>query len=390
MKHFIQFYAKENYLLFEKYPFTNLHNGLSCVWDFVEEKGWKFHWLEITDDVEPPVTEGDLYVSCWYNNEFSRVRDWALKYPKANFYIGGPLLYYNSSLPDQIPNFYTLKGNCEDIFVNGETSWNLKPPDIDGPIGYSVTLLKNRGCWWGKCNFCCRSETPIYREDVNTIPIVDHPGHKYIWLYTCAITKKLMHKLYPTFPDRDDVTYISYIKADKPSLEAYKSLLPKLKVDPKFLSFDVGIEFPGDNMLKYINKGATTNDYLKFIEMATKLGNDLHFNFILNWGVLTELDVRQLKDFMDKLSHVTDGSNISIDIYSLVLAKDRPLFYEKRPDELVYQEKTQYRNKNEWHIDVYCCKMSDEQKELNKKCEDLIMSFPFATKRNALSSYKHD
>ena len=257
-------------------------------------------------------------------------------------------------------------------------------------MGYSVTLLKNRGCWWGKCNYCCRTDVPIYREDVDTIPIIDHPGHKYIWLYTCAITRRLMHKLYPTFPDRDDVTYTSYIKADEPSTEAYIDVLPKLKIDPKFLSFDVGIEFPGNNMLKYMNKGATTESFLRFIEMATKLGNRLHFNFILNWGILTELDVRQLTDFMKKLSDITDGSNISSDIYPLMLASDRALFHKTDKTDLIYQPQTNYRNKNEWDIEVYCRRMDEEQHEINNLCEELILSFPFATNRSAIHAYKYE
>jgi len=388
MKHFLQFYVKEDYLFFDTVPFTNFHNGLSCVWGLVEDEGSKFYWMESGSKEDPPITEGDLYVSCWTNVEFTMVHNWALKFPNLNFKMGGPLMYYDTHLENKIPNFNCLKGNAEDLLYNGNISWGLKIPEIDGPIGYSVTLLKNRGCWWGKCTYCCRNAIPIYRDYVDHVPIIDHPGHKYIWLYTCAITRKLMHKLYPTFPDRDDVTYASYIRGDQYSLDAYRDVLPKLKMNPKYLSWDLGIEFPGDKMLKHMNKGATTKNYLDFIELATKHGNMMHFNFILNWNNLTNLDVKQVSDFMHSLSDITDGSNITADIYPLFLMDDRPMFHGIDKKELVYQPQTKWRTLGEWDIVLYCYNITGKQKELNKKCEEMIEEFPFATMRNSISSYK--
>ena len=87
-----------------------------------------------------------------------------------------------------------------------ESEWNLPKFDIEGDIGYCVSLIQGIGCYWGKCTFC-KQKGDLFDRNLDKIPIVKHNGHKYIWLHTLSLSPEMMKRYYPTFENRNDVSY---------------------------------------------------------------------------------------------------------------------------------------------------------------------------------------
>ncbi len=378
--YYLQFYKrKESYLFDEENYFLNLYNGLSHVWDFLDGE---IIWQDVSEKI-PPITKGNIFVSCWFKNQVLTLYKWAKENPDLFIYVCGPIIFhYDLIIGRELDNFNTMRGNAEDLLFKGKTcKWNIEIPNVDVPIGYSVSLMKGFGCYWGKCNFCKIKGKFTYRE-LNKIPIMEHPHHKYIWLHTWAMPPNLIKKYYINFPDRNDVTYTTYIRGDKSTIEAYKNVLPKLKVDPKYLGFDVGIEFPSDRMLKYINKGTTTKDYLDFIKLTTENGSRLHFNLIVNWKNTNWSDVLNVEKWLNKLSKITKPNTITANLYPLIIVEGREIWNDYEETEIKWYD-TIYRGSCDWNdINIWDVKLGDpilskEQKEKALKLRELYHDFPF-------------
>jgi len=365
---FLQFYREEAYL-YGNDMMINFNNGLSYVWDKIKDKG-RFVWKEV-DDTTEIITEGKIYASIWYTKNLRLLYDWAQKYPNLDVYICGPMvLHYDLSIGKELPNFHIVKEDAEDVFCGGKTStWNIEIPSIDRPVGYSVGLVKGYGCYWGRCRYCKITGALRYRN-INRVPVINHPYKKYIWLHVYSMPPECISKLYPTLENRDDVYYATYIRGDKYSTRALKKVIPKLNVDPKYLGFNIGIEFPSNSRLEYMDKGATVEDHLEFIKVASDNDIRLHFNFILGWKNTTVDEVRDVESFLNNLEKISKPNTITANIYPLTIIEGRSMFTDYTADELEQFD-------TDYDIISAMPRLNDEQTKLNMEIKNLYHSFPF-------------
>jgi len=367
---FLLFYRKESFLFDDENFYTNFYTGLGHVWNQLKgEVIWQ-SW----DDPAPPTTEGDLYVGCWYKQNVLNCFNWAKQYPKLNVYICGPIhLHYGLKIGKDLPNFHEFRGDAEDILFDGKTSeWNVDLPKIDGDIGYTVSLTKGKGCYWGKCIFCKITGEVKYR-DINNIPIVDHHGHKYIWIHTFAMPGDYLNRFYPRFEDRDDITYMSYIRADQMSIDSYRKVIPNMKVDGKYIAWDLGIECPSNKMLKYMNKNMTKENFLDFIELATRSGNRVHFNLILNWKSTDWNDVKEIEGWLKNVNDITGPNTITANLYPLALVQEREIFKQYKPNEIRYNTQIE----DLWTVKIGEPILTQKQLEIREAIRELYHNHPF-------------
>lgn len=369
-KVFVQFYKKTPYFFDDKIILTSFRNGLSLVYEQIKDP---ILWVEESYSI-PPIKRGELFASCWYNNDVFTLEKWARDNPDLTVNVCGPVItYYPMSIGEDLPNMKYLQGNAEDLFFNGKTSdWKLDIKKIDGPISYTVSLLNGRGCYWGKCIFCRHILEYKYR-DIKEIPIIEHPDHKYIWIHVEAIPPKFIRSHYKKLPNRSDVTYITYIRADKDCKNAYLEVVSNGNIDPKFLYFDIGLEFPSNRMLKYMNKGLTTEDYLNFIDVLVKNGSGVHLNLIVNWPHITEDDVSEVKKFLDDLHKISGDKRIAAQCNSLFVVHDRLMYNSLNKDCLIENSISKTKKHK-----VYNIKLNEEQKYLNKKIVNMYSNYPFS------------
>jgi len=179
-----------------------------------------------------------------------------------------------------------------------------------------------------------------------------------------------MLKLYSTFEKRDDVHYATYTRGDKFSKKALRNLLPNLQVDPKYLGFNIGIEFPSDPILKYMDKGIVVKEHLDFIEVCCENNIRLHFNFILGWKNTTINEVKDVEFFLNRLSKISKPNTITANIYPLTIIEGRRMFSDYTKDELE-QFDTDYT------VTSAMPKLNNEQTKLNMEIKELYHSFPF-------------
>lgn len=329
---FLQFYREEEFLYTNK-QMINFGNGLSHVWDQIKNRG-TLVWKEVDD--ETPITDrGTIYASVWYSKSIQTLYGWAKQFPDLKIFVCGPsVLHYDLKTGHELSNFSFIRGNAEDIFFNGKTSkWNLEVLETNKPIGYSVSFTDGIGCYWGKCNYCKITGGLKYRE-IDEVPIIENKNDKYIWLHTFSMPPLLIKKLYPKFEKRDDVYYGTYIRGDRYVTKVLKEVLPKMKASTDHLGFDVGIEFPTDRMLTYMNKGTTVREYLEFIKLVASYGSMLHFNLIVGWKYTNWDDVKNVELFLNELSKITKANTITVNIYPLTLVQDRKIMNDYSKEEI--------------------------------------------------------
>jgi radical SAM superfamily enzyme YgiQ (UPF0313 family) len=209
---------------------------------------------------------------------------------------------------------------------------------------------------------------PVYRE-FNEIPIIDYPGNKFIWLHTFSIPPEMIRDVLPKLPDRNDVNYITYMRADKNVYESLLYAFKKLRVSGNFLFFDLGIEVPSNRMLKWMKKGSTVQNYLKVIELLYKNNCRMHFNLMSEWPNLTEDDVIQTEYFLSELVKIGCAKNITANLYPIQIVYDRPFFNEFKD---VYKE-----NNDFWSFNISHPNLNEEQININNKMRKLYRNFPF-------------
>jgi hypothetical protein len=365
---FLQFFKEESYLYTENF-IVNYLNGLSYVWNELKNKG-EMIWKHV-DDETTIITEGTIYASVWYTKSLRILYNWAKQFPKLEVYVCGPLiLHYDLSFGKDLKNFHVNRQNAEDLLCNGKISdWNIEIPKTTGSIGYSVALTNGIGCYWGKCRYC-KIIGPLKYRDIDKIPVIEHDGLKCIWLHTYSLPPHFIKKFYPQFEDRDDVRYATYVRGDKHITKALKETIPLLSVDPKYLGFDVGIEFPTDKMLQYMDKGTTVEEYLNFIKVAASNDIQLHFNLILGWKQTDYDDLKGFEYFLNELSKSSKPNSITVNIYPLTIVQDRKVRADYTIDEIE-------TFKSDYDVFIGMPKQSETQKHINSEIRKLIHNYPF-------------
>lgn len=362
-------FNKEAWRLFDRTSSYRLfQNGFSYVWDYCKNNG-DVVWVTHGDNL--PITKGTAYVSAWFKEDGIEAVRWAKENPNLNVILGGPLFaHYDISIGKDLQNFRYIKyKNAEEVFnITSDLNWKLDVLPGYENVGYSFGITKGIGCYWGECCYCKMHKGAIYR-DFTDLPIIEYPGNKFIWMHTFSISPEMVRTVLPSIPKREDVNYITYMRADKNIYNALVYAFKNLKVDGNYLFFDLGIEVPSDRMLKWMKKGSTVKDYLKVIELLYKHNCRMHFNLMSEWPNLVDEDVTKVDYFLSCLEKIGCAKNVTANLYPVQVVYDRPFFHEFKD---VYKE-----NNSFWAFDIYHPNLSERQAELNNKIRRLYSEFPF-------------
>lgn len=358
--YFIQYFAQESWYNFPKFgPFPKWHfrNGFSANYKVLKNYG-DFIWLKEGDKI--PITKGVVYVSLSYSHIFKDIVESAINNPDLKIIAGGPAFTKYFDYKSHITNLEIVKNiRVEDLFKieYDEKNWGLEIPLGFENIGYDFSLVKGKGCWWGKCIFCKWSDH-LRSEDYKilsygNIPIINYPGLKCIWLNSASMFPSDIIKIYSNLPVRDDVIYSSYIRGDELTYTALEQVMPEIEKIASQLVFSIGVELPSKKRLDYIKKGTTPECLFKVVDLLSNAGCMINLNFILGWPDLTWAEAFEVVDWLYKLKK----TNLCAILYRLMIIEDRPIYKMVRhPISLL---------KKEGNLKAYIYCLSDEQKEIN-------------------------
>jgi len=386
---FLQFYNKT------KSGYFDLCNGFSDTYDLCKSKGdfyWTEHEIDRTkwyldetyENRELPINKGTVYISAIYMNHLYQSYVWAKEYPDIRFIVGGPIaaerridengwhpVYVEVDSHDRLPSNLELTGqSVEDWFEvpNFSGKWKVDVPEFvpdDGRIYFSYTL--DNGCYWRKCVFCniALHAMEVFRKRKNMkyeFEDMEHNGHKIVRLNTGSITTKYIREVLPELPRGDDIEYRLFMRPATAENKALKEVL--IECDGNFpkLVLGFGMEFPTNRMLRYIGKGAKTDEVLEFLRLCHENKIHINANFILGWDNLIQDDIKELEIFMDSMPE-----------HSITTFQMRWLF--AHPHTKIHDTYKGKAVKLGPFYEGFRTEINEEQIQLNKEARDIISQY---------------
>ena len=383
---FLQFYNKT------KGGYFDLCNGFSDTYDLCKSKG-DFFWTEHEPDRKKwfidetyterklPINNGTVYISAIYTNHLYQSYVWAKEYPHIQFIVGGPVaaerridskgwnpLYFKIDSHSILPANLKITGkSVEDWFGvrNFSGKWKLDVPAIvpdDGRIYFSYTL--DNGCYWSRCIFCniALHAKDLFRNRKNMdfeFQDLAHNGTKIVRLNTGSITIPYIREVMPALPSRHDMEYRLFMRPAKAENKALQEALQNHSGEFPHCVLGFGIEFPSNRMLRYIDKGGTTDEILGFLSLCKRNQIRVNANLILGWDNLIKEDIKEMEDFMER---VPENSITTVQMRWLFAHPHTKVheMYKGKPITLgpFYEG---------FHVEI-----SKKQKELNKEAADII------------------
>ena len=284
----------------------------------------------------------EIYISCSITEEVFFIYLLSLEYTNKKFIVGGPgAIWINSSykkdssLKLNIPNLIITSESLKSVFKNNyeNRQWGLNVPEINfNQYKNIVSLLSmSRSCSWGKCKFC---EYTTESLNIGNIRPYDFIKNVPDW-----IIKDKKFSLFVTSPEvsieemeyliplinhySKEVFFMMYFRGIKnKDYDKWKRTLSKIN-DPSKVELFIGIEFLSNRILKYMNKGLTTNEMIKTINLITSMGFTSFLSAISNWNNLIPSDVTEYKKSLDQIN---DFSSLTIKVAGLsfsVMNKDK-------------------------------------------------------------------
>jgi len=331
-----------------------------------------------------PINKGTVYISAIYTNHLYQSYVWAKEYPNIRFIVGGPVaaerridakgwnpLYFAIDSYKVLPSNLKITGkSVEDWFevVNFSAKWKLDVPEFvpdDNKIYFSYTL--DNGCYWSKCIFCniALHAKDLFRKrkDMNfEFQDIKHNGTKIVRLNTGSIRIPYIREVLPKLPCRDNMEYRLFMRPAKAENKALKEVLNKHSGEFPKCVLGFGIEFPSNRMLRYIDKGCNTDEILEFLSLCRSNRIRVNANLILGWDNLIEDDIKEVKNFMDR---VPDNSITSVQVRWLFAHP-----HTKVHDTYKGEGITLGPFYEGFHTEI-----SEKQKELNKGAGDIISQY---------------
>jgi len=352
---FIQFYSKieninpnyKNMSMFE------LCNGFSDSHDLCKNHG-DFYWVNHSKQlqsygvnkqndffVELPFKKGIVYVSAYYLSQLYQVYNWALEYPNIKFIVGGPSTNPKTCIINhKIPSNMFIKYMTVEQYFNVpdfSCPWNLTIPDEsnDMLLTYSYTLRSS--CYWGKCIFCNQSQGNRQRTNIKFEFLdINYSGKQRVNLYTPAMTSSQLKDILYNLTYDKNIRYDIYLRGNKSERETLKEIFQNKKDKFPQCKFTLGVEYPSDRMLKYINKNVTVEGILKTIKIISDYNNNeniqIQLPFILGWDNLESSDIKELEYFLNQLPY--DKIKLSFSVNLLTAKPNTYVFdnYKKKKD----------------------------------------------------------
>jgi hypothetical protein len=325
---FVQFYSRSPKGYFD------LSNGFSDTFDICRERG-SFFWQEHEPDSSLwhdeatyadrplPIRSGSAYVSASYMNHLHQAYVWALEYPDIRFVVGGPVaaarksgphawepLYFDMREDANLPANLRITGRSveEELGLpNFSGRWKLEIPDQippHAPVYISYTL--DNGCYWGRCIYCNIKEAPcdLFRKRPRLdfgFERIAHPGRKIVRLNTGSMTPRYIREVIGNLPKSENIEYRTFMRASRGENLALKRTISEDGFTPPKITIGIGVEFPSDRMLAYMDKGIKVADILETLRICKEYGIRVNGNLILGWENLAGSDIGELERFLDEM-----------------------------------------------------------------------------------------
>ena len=333
---------KKLFIEFHSYEGSNnilLKNGFSKVYSLCDNiKTINMNWKNPVDTIEElkKVSIGfdDVYVTSMWADEILIVYLAALEVKDVNFIVGGPAAIWllregrSKHQVPSLPNFEITGKMLPDIFSNyKDRKWGLCLPDepLDKDIMINFLVAHSRHCPWGKCKFCegyWFEEIPYEKFDYSFAKSLPE-GRKIVFYSSPEATTLDIENLTHIINNDKTLTHQMFWRDDTNKLDDFRKVMDKVK-NTENIIFHLGIEYLSNKVLKYINKGLTTEDHLKTIEAINEYGSRMIATIILGWNNLEESDVDELQSNFEKM----DKKNMSIKIRVLRTTQIRSKIFD--------------------------------------------------------------
>ncbi len=301
---FIQFYYK-SIDPFTQRPMTALQNGFHHVWDYANPIWVELKLTKEEDGVSlkimwPEELPKTVYLSIWTARQMHEVLVFAKKHSHIKFIVGGPCIWPNTKpmhirLPKNIELKYGLAEDIFDLAVDLKR-WKLVPPSTEFRLKYSYRIGSQ--CYWGKCVFCNYSDADKRGYDFE--PLFSAPSG-VVRLVTPSLAPneiKLLSEL-----DYNDKIYHFYLKGGEDEYQALFKEFPLIEKRGRRLTPIIGVEFPSDRMLGFMNKGISIVSLVKTIKLLIAARCRVELLFIAGWPNLTEEDLVEADKFFDEIRY---------------------------------------------------------------------------------------
>lgn len=353
---FVQFFTKiyDVNPRFSGYNLYILCNGFSDTFDLCKTKG-DFLWVnhskqrnaygkdqEQLFDNELPISKGIVFVSCFYVSQLFQVYQWAKKYPSINFIAGGPACHPKIAFykKDNIPkNMQIMSCSVEEYFdvPNFSYPWKLEFPDGDKNLTLAYSYTIDTECYWGKCIFCSyrhvekRKRPNLSFEFKN----VDYIGNQRLNLYSPSMSASKLKNILYNLDYNKKVRYDIYIRGRENESKVLKETMQNKQGNFPQTKFLLGVDFPSQRMLDYMQKNLTIDGILHTINTIADYCNEnvqIHLSFILGWNNLTYKDIRELEVFLNQLPY--DKVKITFSVNLLIAKPNTYVFntYNRKED----------------------------------------------------------
>jgi len=347
---FVQFYSK--WRMTKNIDVWGISNGFSDTYDFCKSKG-DFFWVhhnfdnqrnDIKDMVatckekELPIKKRNVFISATTTSHVYQGYYWAKKYPNINFIVGGPAITTKTFTYNSLPkNIIFVEKSLEQFFNIEDFSyeWKLELPEQtikdDRPI-FLVYSISSR-CYWNKCLFCKFDINKDRTRKIFDFKFKDNINSnkpRSIFLYTPSMTPAQLSYLVPRLPRKKNLRYTLFLRSSKKENEILEEVLKKCSngegPHPNNITFQIGLEFPGNRMLNYMRKGTTTNDILNTMKIIKKYKSRIYMSLILGWPNLTEQDIKEVKQFIKDVPKYDKDTHRFMRIWRLFARVGTPLY----------------------------------------------------------------
>lgn len=321
--YFIQFYENNHW---GREDICVLTNGFSNAYHYCKNIG-DFLWVNRgkMNEVNFPFTSGTVYISLLFLPDLYQVIEWAKDNPNIKFVGGGPAILSRKSIrvtdyetlfpknlhitPLTVEQYFELEPN-KDL-------WGLDISQIDKNdlknvkeiyFSYSIDVR----CYWKKCNFCSYhfSRNEYIKKDkyidLKVIDKIDSDFPLIVKLTSPSLNKHYLNILIPQFKYNDKLTYEFAIRCDS---HIHQVLWEKLKglTKPPKLRVSLGLEYPTDRMLQFMNKGFSLQDIINMVNLLKDYNSIISAGFIIGWPTLTWDDVTELCKSSEEIQKIDYG-----------------------------------------------------------------------------------
>ena len=342
--YFIQFYTERDVSVdgHTYYPGVHLYNGFSNTLHLCKNLG-DVVWVD-TQKMNLPTDATTLYVSVFFGPTLLSVLAWAEEHPNVKVVIGGPAITHRALVVQKpLPNVKLVPETVERVIFNQPdmNTWAL-----DFPIGvsqekvYVPSYSVGRTCYWGHCTFCSYPRSAdLFARGVDYLPKT-WDRRVWLWLATPSLTASFLEENLSKL-NSDVELYLGVLRADKDVIQALKKALPtatRNKEGKIPLRVCFGVECPSNRMLKLMNKGVTTVQFIELIKVLKQYDCMFLFSLIDGWKDLKKEDLGDIENFCKEVATIAGKLRVRLHQMSSELGEEvHQLRYRVGNDKVSYE-----------------------------------------------------